>query len=44
MVRAGLLGSSALPAAADAEKAGAQSAPFTVISNKGALSLAKSEN
>ncbi|EJD47995.1 hypothetical protein AURDEDRAFT_113251 [Auricularia subglabra TFB-10046 SS5] len=40
MVRAGELGAAALPAEAEAYKAGPPDAPFTAIGNKGALNLA----
>jgi oxidoreductase len=40
---AGILGSSALPPAADATKEGKDDAPFTLISNRGSIGLAKTE-
>jgi oxidoreductase len=40
---AGILGSSALPPAAEATKEGKGDAPFTLISNRGAVGLAKTE-
>jgi len=44
MFIAGKLGSSALPAVAQATKAGKSDAPFTVIGNSGSIALAKTEN
>lgn len=41
IVLAGRLGSSALPAAANATKAGKEGEQFTVVGNAGAISLAK---
>lgn len=38
---AGKVGSSGLPTAAQATKAGKEGAPFTVIGNAGAIALAK---
>jgi hypothetical protein len=40
---AGLRGSSALPPAADVTKEGKFDAPFTSISNRGSIGLAKTE-
>lgn len=41
VVAAGKLGSAALPPAAEATKAGKEGAEFTLITNSGALGLAK---
>jgi oxidoreductase len=43
MCIAGALGSSALPVAAEATTEGKSEAPFTSISNRGAIGLAKIE-
>ena len=43
IVRAGALGSDALPPQAEATKEGPENARFTVIGNRGANNLAKAE-